>query len=200
MQTINRMAACCMLAFSATSAHAIPILSVNPDTVAPSPGSQLTVDVSISGLGGEFVGDYDLTLGFDDSILDLAAVTFGSFLDGPSDSIQGFEENPTQLEVFEISFGFLLNQDGFTPFSLFTATFDVLAAGTSQLDLGVNAIGGFFGSPLGVQTQDASVTVVPVPAPGTIPLLGAALLVIGGRRAISASRASRRKPSAAESA
>lgn len=184
MKKLDRMIVCCVLSLCGASAHAIPILSVDSVTVDPSADSQFVLDVSISGLAGEFVGTYDLTLSFDDQILSLARIAFGPFLDGPVNSAQGVFESAGSVDVFEISLDVLLNQDGSTPFSLFSATFDIIGAGTSPLDLRVNAIGDFFGRPLDVQTRSGSVMVTPVPGPGTHLLLGAALLALGLVRAM----------------
>ena len=150
-------------------------------------GSTVDVTVSIAGLTGEGVGDYDLALVFDESVVSFVDVGIGPYLDGPLDSLQFVFPLFGEVEVFESSFGFLDLQIGLSSFELFTATFDVVGAGTSLLDLGIFAIGDFFGGPLEVGVQSASSTAtdpVSVPEPGTLGLLAAGLLglVLSRRR------------------
>ena len=135
-----------------------PVLVVTPSEIDPTVGSQVSVDVLFTNNIDTYVGDYDLSLAFDDSILSFTSIEFGPFLDGPSDAIQFHFVRPGAVDVFEISLGFLENQDGFTEFSLFTINFDVVGSGTSALDLSVFAIGDFFGDPLSVGIQNSSLT------------------------------------------
>jgi hypothetical protein len=46
--------------------------------------------------------------------------------------------------------------------------FDILAAGTSSLDVAINALGDSFGDPLRADVESGSVSVVSVPEPGTV--------------------------------
>ena len=174
MKKIIIAATCLSLFLAFSSASAVPILIVTPAATEVEVGSTVDVTVSISGLTGEGVGDYDLALFFDEGILDFVDVAFYEFLDGPDDSLQLAFDFFGELDVIEISFGSLLNQVGLSSFNLFTATFDVIDVGTSALDLGVFAIGDFYGDPLDVEIQNSSLTAVAstaVPEPGTFALL-----------------------------
>lgn len=191
MKTTIRAAALTAFLFTSIAVNADPILLVSPSETDPTVGSSVDVTVSIDNLGGVYVGDYDLALLYDQSILSFAGLMFGSGLDGPDDfPIQLGFDNPGSAEALEIAFGSLLNQDTFTGFDLFTVTFDVVAAGTSFLNLGVFAIGDFFGSPIPVSIQNSSLTAsepASVPEPGTFLLLSAGLLGIAlSRRRVRA--------------
>lgn len=184
MTATTRILACLAILAASRSAPAVPILEVEAPDGSPVVGSSFEIDVSIADLAGEFVGAYDVTLAFDAAVLDPAGVAFGTLLDGPADSLQGSLAGTGSLDVFEISLGLLLGQDGFSPFTLFSVTFDVIGPGESAIDLGVNAIGGFFGESLAVRTAGTSVTAVPatpVPEPGTAALLLVGLFLLASR-------------------
>ena len=171
-----------ILASISVTANATPILVVTPSETETTVGSQVTVDVSITNLLGELVGDYDLLLEFDDAILSYVDILFGTYLDGPLFSFQDVFPSPGSVEAYEISFDLLWNQDGYTNFSFFTLTFDVIGAGTTGLDLSVFAMGDFFGDPLYPEIQNSSLTATAVPEPGTLTLLALGLLGIASTR------------------
>jgi hypothetical protein len=187
MKKIILIAACLPLFLVAAPAVADPILVVTPAATEVVVGSTVDVTVSITGLMGEGVGDYDLALFFNEDVLDFLNVDFFTFLDGPADSLQFFFDFFGEVDVVEISFGFLFGQDGLSSFDLFTVSFDVVDVGVSSLDLGVFAIGDFFGFPLNAGVQNSSVTAVAattVPEPGTIGLFALGLfgLLLSRRR------------------
>ncbi|MEO0973414.1 MAG: cohesin domain-containing protein [Pseudomonadota bacterium] len=103
-------------------------------------GEQATVDVVVSDLGGALVGGYNFSVSWDPSLFGFVDLTFGSFLDGPTDSFQQVNVAPGSAQAIEVSVGPLSNQDGFSPFSLFSFTLDALAMGTSSLDFFGNII------------------------------------------------------------
>ena len=172
-----------------TAATADPILFVTPSETEVTVGSTLDVTVSIAELTGEGVGAYDLSLFFDDSVLSFLDFQFDDFLDDglPGTSIQGVFPSPGEVEVFELSLIFPLSQLGLSGFDLFTASFDVIDAGTSFLNLGNVVVSDLLGVELEVELRGASVTAtdaVSVPEPGTAGLIALGLvgLMLSRRR------------------
>jgi hypothetical protein len=169
------------------AANADPIIVAASTATEVEVGSTVDVLISITNLTGEIVGAFDLSLLFDDSVLSVADIFFGTaLLDDPLDSfgsIQGSSTGPGTANAFEISLGFLLpEQDGFTDFLLFGVTFDVIGAGLTSLDPNVFAVGDYFGLPISVAVQNSSVTATAVPEPGTLALFGIGLLGMGFAR------------------
>ena len=154
--------------FFGSASYAIPIISISPVPSDPLVGTQVDVGVSVDP-DGQFIGAYDLTLAFNPTVLSFDSVLFGPFLDGPLDSFQDVVPSGTDVNVAELSFSGLFNQDGFSSFSLFNVLFDVTGPGTSSLSLTVNDLSDFFGGPLDAEVRNSSVTgqqPTPVPEPG----------------------------------
>jgi hypothetical protein len=176
-------------------------LSIVPEESSVQVGDTITTDISLSGLSNQLIGGYDLTIDFNPSVLSVADVTFGPYLDGPLESFQGTNTSvSSQIEVDEVSFGDLANQTGNGTVPFFSITFDTLAAGTSALtfDPVANA-GTLLSDQNGVQftnfeVLDSSVTVTPASvitaapeldatrASGAITILVAAFLIVAERR------------------
>lgn len=142
-------------------------------------GDQASVDVVLSQPGGMFVGAYDITVGYDATLLDLAGVDFGTGLGGLLDSFQDSISSAASVAVAETSFLFDLSgaQSGIDDFVLFTLVFDTLSLGTSALTLSNVIVGDNFGAALSFQTNNGALTVLepvvptPVPAPDMLFLL-----------------------------
>jgi hypothetical protein len=179
--TTRALLGCVILAGSVGVANAIPVLNVVPTGASVIQGSTASVDVVVSGLDNEFIGDYDLTLAWDASLLSLTNVAFDTFLDGPLDSLADFDDSTAgSLSIWEISFSGLSNQLGLSQFRLFSLDF-------SALDIGLAAIsitGGILGNHLGVGYQawdvnngSLQITAPPtsVPEPASLGLLLAGL-------------------------
>lgn len=152
-------------------------ISLLPSAETVDAGSPITLDLKISVLGGgTALGTFDLNVGFNPSILSFASASYGDPVLGDELNLEGFgtisqtTPGPSAVEVFELSLdspGALASQQpgGFT---LATLTFQSLAAGTSPLDLSVNALGDQNGAPVSASLQNATVVVTPVPLPATI--------------------------------
>jgi Cohesin domain len=173
-------------------------LSIIPEESSVLVGDTVTADVSLSGLTNQLIGGYDLTIDFNPSILSVANVSFGPYLDGPLNSLQGTNNAvSSELEVYEVSFGNLANQTGYGTLPFFSITFDTLAAGTSALTFDPVANAGTLLSDqnsnafTNFTVIDGSVSVTaPVAAPeldgatagGAITCLIATLLIVTQRR------------------
>lgn len=165
--------------FLAGQAAAVPIVVISPENSEAQVGSEIDVLISMTNLTGELIGAFDLSLLFDDSVVSATNVFFGTALDGPADSIQGSYIGPGNADAFEISLGFLFEQDGFTDFLLFGVTLDVVGEGLSSLGANVFEVGDYFGLPLDVSVQGSEfrgTAATAVPEPGTLALLTLGLL------------------------
>lgn len=190
--------------------HADPIVSALPAESVVSEGDTFAIDIVVSGVP-EFdaVSSFDLTLAFDDSILALTDVLFGTALgdadafEVTEDALYPFGGDPGLVNASAISFLafelFDLQPSG-ADVLLFTLLFEGLAAGTSAISFVPDTvllepgiiIKDFFGFAFAdgdIRANGARVTVeeraVAVPEPGTLLLLllGLAVVVVrGGHR------------------
>jgi hypothetical protein len=153
-------------------------LIVDPAAQTKLLGQQATVAIKSS---GGFVGDFDLNISWDPSIVSLFDIDYGTQLGGPADSLQNpFTSGVGTVNGSEISLltpaDLMALQPGQTA-TLLTLVFDTLALGTSPVNIGVTAIGDELGLPHGlVTTTPGSITVVQVngviPEPSSMLLLG----------------------------
>lgn len=183
---------------AATSAQATPTLSFSPTSNSAAVGNALSYDLRISGLGADFVSTFDISIGYNTSLLGLNSVLFGSGLNlgNLADSLQF---NSGTVNVTETSLLLDLALLALQPddFVLFTLNFTGLAAGTTALTLTVNDLGGetvpdpFTGLPstqrLASITQDGRAEITAggggtVPEPATYGLAGLALLGLAASR------------------
>jgi hypothetical protein len=149
-------------------------LGVNP--IAQS-GDSVDIGIVISGLDSGVapsLSTYDLDLYFDQSQLSFASAVFGDSVLGNQLDLFNFGSNPAftgitspgVLNLFELSFDSSadLNDLQADSFTLATLTFNILNAGTSQLDILINALGDADGNSLGDATATpAAITTVPLP-------------------------------------
>ncbi len=159
-------------------------------------GDQAMVDLVISGLGDSSapsLGTFDLTIGFDPSIVALNSYSFGNQLDilGLGSLQVSFADNVGgTLELYELSLDFAEDLDTMQAgeFVLASMTFDTLSFGTSPLNVlppltGISTepiFGDALGNPLEVEINDGSISVVPEPA--TVLLFGSGLFGLAGLR------------------
>jgi hypothetical protein len=176
------------LALAWQQAQAAILLEVTPATSIGSVGSQVSVEVGISDQGTVLIGGYEINFGWDEEVLRLASIAFGTSLGGPQDSIQDFVAGLASLNVAETSLAFDLGslQDG-SPFALFDLTFDLVGIGNSSLTLSPGAGSTYLLDDLGqpitdVATINGSVAAVPVAAPWYLMLLGLWGIRVSSRR------------------
>lgn len=175
MKTITRMkivGGCAVLILWMLILSADPSLGVTvkvqPESQNAALGGSLTVNIVASGLG-DFVapalGAFDLNLAFDPAILDFANINFGPFLgdEAQGEAISGLATLSSDLMAFEVSSLLPAELIALQPSSLplFTVTFNVIAEGTSALDLSLNALSDELGTPLIADLVDGSVTAAP---------------------------------------
>lgn len=165
------------------TANAIDISVVSP-VANVQIGDFVDVDLVVSDLGdgvAPSLGAYDVDLNFDAGVLSLVGVGFGAGLDiFGLGSIQAATSGTGTVNLYEVSFDLADDLDTLQPgsFSLATLTFQVLAGGTSALDLNVNAFADSLGDELTVGlVNNGSVTAVPEPSSALLMLLG--LLPVG---------------------
>jgi hypothetical protein len=165
-------------------------IGFQPDSILASNGDSISFDLVISDLGvfsSDSLGAFDISIGFDESVLSFTSYSLGGFLGDINlfeavDSSFG-DNGSGEVNVAEVSLLDASVLDTFQPgeFRLATLNFDVinLAAGAvSQLSVLAGAVlADADGAPLSATTSGpASVNgKVPVPVPGTLFLLAAAL-------------------------
>ena len=154
-------------------------------------GDSVMVDLVISGLGNGVdpsVGDFDLDVTYDSSILTATGVTFGPFLGDGIDSFQDSDVlTPGLIDLAELSLLFdLSGQPG--SFTLATLSFNTVGVGTSALILTQVIVEDAFAQDLSPTVGTGSITVEtggptnPIPEPGTILLFGSGLAGLLGWR------------------
>lgn len=170
------------------SAHAF-VVELLPATLAPSAGSQFSVDLVVSGLSGTppgVVSVYDVDVGFNPSVVQYVSSASSGAL---GSSLFFDTSSPGSVNLLELSFeaDAMLSSLQSSPLHLATMIFDALAAGTAPMSLSINALGGGLGQN-GFATDmmsyepdvnGVSVTVLPsaqVPEPGSLALVGLGLL------------------------
>lgn len=162
-------------------------LYVEPQTSSVTAGSAIAIDFTIADLielSSPSLGDYDFNISFNSNVLNYSSITWGSGLDlqglGSIRDIDTRQAGSGLLNLFEVS---LDDVDALQPanFTLFTLTFNAIAAGTSPVAVHVNALGDGLGNALTLDNVgSAQVNVNAVPIPAALPLFLSGLLAIAG--------------------
>lgn len=174
-------------------AHAVPVISIDPSFENTSIGGEVSVDITVSGLGDDILTAWDLDLFYDDTLLQLDSVVFGTGLDvlGLGSIQDVFDFGFGWVNLFEVSLDFDEDLMLFQPdsFVLATLTFTGLDFGISALDIAINSLAGeyvfddllgyFVAKELQADVQGGAIE---VPEPGTVLLFLCGLLGIGMRR------------------
>ncbi len=177
------------LLITSQSAFAVVILNFTPTAQTVLLSGQASVDITASNLQNEYIGAFDFDVNWDNSILSLASVSFGSALGGGLLSFQN-ESTNNGLGISTLAEASFLSdltslQTGTTDIILATLVFDTLSVGQSILNLTGNIPGGGFlgdenGFLLATNANTGSINVVAtqVPVPETLFLMGAGLLTL----------------------
>ena len=197
LQTLRKSAAAILtgttLCLASVSANAVEIF-FDPASQMVDLGNSVSVDVVITDLGdlaAPALTTFDLDVLFDDSLLSVTGVTFGTRLDtGSFGSIQSDFGFPGGHNVFEISLEDTADLIASQPseFVLFTLTFDTLGVGTSPLTLDIQDLGDGR-SPVEFIPADTLTGEIQIkqpssaiPVPATFALMGFGLAALGYKR------------------
>ena len=176
------------LILAVTPSSAI-LIEFDPVSQTVPVGNPSEVALVISGLGdltAPSVSEFDVDIGFDETILAFNSVAFGDPVLGDQLDLFGFgsftsfdDSLPGIVNLFQLSFDLEddLNDFQVDSFTLATLTFDTLAYGTSSLDIFINSLGDANGDPLDAQVASGSIS--PVPEPATILLLASGMAGLG---------------------
>ena len=167
-------------------------------------GGMATVDLTISGLtAGTALGTFDLSVGFNDSVVSYAAAVFGDPVLGDQLNLQGFGPVTSAtagrgtVELFEVSLDSpsALTGSQASIFTLAQITFNAISSGVSSLALSINSVGDQNGGPIAATLHNGAITVGsgnlnapeidPASAVGAMTLLLGTLAALRGRRSIS---------------
>ncbi|MDP3334953.1 MAG: cohesin domain-containing protein [Methylococcaceae bacterium] len=157
-------------------------------------GNSVNVDIGISGLASgaaPSLSGYDVNLSFDPSYLSFTGVVFGDAALGNQLDLASLGSTTIFelagagiVNLFELSGDTVedLNTLQADSFNLATVTFDVLNAGTSLLQLDLNALVDAGGNTLSAITLSAPVTTVPLPSAFLLMAPALAGLMCAGKR------------------
>jgi hypothetical protein len=163
-----------------SSSGAMINLSILPPPISVTTGQSIDFMLQISGHtpgAAPSVGAFDLTVGFDQTLLTPTAVAFGPFLGNTAlfEALTSSSLMPSQVNVAEVSLLPSTTLDALQPaiFSLATLTFSAKKSGTASLGFTAGVVDDAFGNKL-----------ASVPEPGALWLVALPVLalVIGCRR------------------
>jgi hypothetical protein len=152
---IQRILAAVALAALVPPSAAAVTLEVIPSTTTASIGDTVTVDVVISDLGNlaaPSLGTFDLDLQYNSAVFSFGGAVFGPELGDPmaAEAITTTTPGMGVVNLLELSLlsPAILNANQPDTFTLFTASFDAVAAGTAVFTVASNALGDENGDPL----------------------------------------------------
>jgi hypothetical protein len=194
-----------LVAFATALLAAMPTLaatiSVVPSSATANVGDTLVFDIVVDPMG-DIVSAFDFTMSFDDTVISLTNVSFGSGLDlGTAGmSFQDFITGSGFVNLAELSLwddASLLAAQGGGPVTIASLTFSAIAAGTTTLDFVLGTVPGVSGidvkgalaAQLDPTGTGAPITVrggtPPIPEPAAIGVFGVGALLVAcalGRR------------------
>jgi hypothetical protein len=172
------------------------LISVGPATQTQNLGSAVSAELFVSGLNdgaAPSLGAFDIDVTYDPFILSFTGATFGD--PGLGDqldlfglgSVTGVTPGAGSINLFEISLDSVDDLDNLQVggFAIATLTFSGIEAGTSSLDITINALSDAIGDPLAGTTAPGAITIQranTVSEPATLSLVALALLWIAGTR------------------
>lgn len=170
------------LVFATSASAATLSLIPSPSTLAP--GSTVSVDVVIAGLGDSTapsVGAFDLDVLYDPAVFSLVQVSFADGLGDPlAEVLTGSSNGGTSVNAFAVSLLTSAQLVASQPdtFTLMTLEFDASAPGAGSFDVSVNDVGDEDGAPLPITSiTPAQVIVSPANIPA-IPTVGTWMLLL----------------------
>lgn len=83
MNGLRRLLLGLAVVLASSPLSASPMLVFQPTATTLDLGDTINVDVIATGLDGRYVAAYDVTVGWDDSVLSLRDIAFDRFLGGP---------------------------------------------------------------------------------------------------------------------
>ena len=174
-----------ILFVQAPLAHAV-LIGFQPDSTFAGTGDSISLDLIVSDLGNfgpDSLGAFDISVGFEASVLSFTSYSLGDFL-GDVDLSEAIDASAGDVggavNVAEVSLLSVVDLDTLQPgeFILATLEFDVInlaAGGETQLSV---LLGSTLGDALGFSIEEiglGSASIEAVPVPGTLVLLSASL-------------------------
>ena len=147
-----------LLSTCTTIAHAIPMVSIEPATSFGSIGDTIFVDIFWDGDGANYIGDWDIDLSYDQSVVSYSGSIFHFGVDSWGCIVCGDHSTAGVIDLFEVSLDsvedLIANQNSLgNSFKLATLEFVGIADGISPLQFGNAGIN--FGTTFGDESGNA---------------------------------------------